>query len=86
MILISYHVPELCWAPDPLRRQTRRLWRCQTTESMGDPTVRSAGWVWGSDVVWEGVKGARPKYPVEIGMRNILGLKRKQQKGILTGT
>lgn len=52
---------------------------------MGDPPEGSTGWVWGSDVVWEGVKGARPKDPVEIGMRNNLGLKRKQQIGILTG-
>lgn len=33
----------------------------------------------------EGVKGVRPKEPVEIGMRNNLSLKREQQIGILTG-
>lgn len=69
----------------PTEEMNKELWRCQTTEDMGDPPAGSAGWVWGSDVMWEGVKRARPKGPVEIGLRNNLGLKRKQQTGILTG-
>lgn len=70
--------------PRPLRRGVRRLWGLGPL-SGGGPPEGTVGWIWGNEVVWEGVKEARPKGPIEIGMRNNTDLKRKRQAGTFRG-
>ena len=43
------------------------------------------GGLWGVKWCGNGWRGARPKGPVEIGMRNNKGLKRKREIGVFRG-